>query len=89
MRLETRVSLHRASDRVTKSGGRRRELRGGFCAPRDMGVSTPVDRLRRSPLCSVMMSLDRWSSDDRLPSSVAAGAIGRPAALSSPVDSAQ
>ena len=41
MRLETRVSLHRASDRVTKSGGRRRELRGGFCAPRDTGVSTP------------------------------------------------
>jgi len=48
-----RVSLHCASDRahssheytcvserVTKSGRRQRELHGGFCAPRDMGVST-------------------------------------------------
>ena len=31
----------RMSEWVTKSGGRRRELRGGFCAPRDTGVSTP------------------------------------------------
>jgi len=34
----------RVSERVTKSGGRRCGLRGGFCAPRDTGVSTPYRR---------------------------------------------